>query len=67
MWGHMIKLLTMAVNDLQAALESVSTGKAAKRLIIALVYKDGVAVDTFGNRYAIPRTTLYSRLVDLRR
>ena len=55
----MTKLSTVAVNDLYEALERVLTGKAAKRLIIALAYKDGVSVATLSERYDIPRSTVY--------
>lgn len=53
------KLSSVAVNDLHEPLETVSTAKAAKRLMIALGYKDGVRVDTLSKRYAIPRSTVY--------
>lgn len=56
---YMPKLSTVAVDDLQATLEQVSAGKAAKRLMIALAYKDGVSVETLSERYAIPRSTVY--------
>lgn len=55
----MAKLSTVAVGDLHNALERVSTGKAAKRLMVALAYKDGVTVDTLSERYNIPRSTVY--------
>lgn len=55
----MAKLSTVSVDDLHEALEGVSTGKAAKRLMIALAYKDGVAVATLSERYAIPQSTVY--------
>jgi transposase len=55
----MAKLSTVTVADLHAALECVSTGKAAKRLMVALAYKDGVPVETLSERYAIPRSTIY--------
>ena len=55
----MAKLSRVAVDDLQAALADVSAGKAAKRLMIALAYKDGISVDTLSDRYAIPRSTIY--------
>ena len=55
----MAKLSTVSVGELHAALERVSTGKATKRLMIALAYKDGVAVDTLSDRYGIPRSTVY--------
>lgn len=41
----MAKLSSIAVNDLQDALANVSTGKAAKRLMISLAYKDGQCGD----------------------
>ncbi|WP_433632630.1 helix-turn-helix domain-containing protein [Halomicrococcus sp. NG-SE-24] len=55
----MAKLSDIAVDDLHDALDDVSTGKAAKRLMIALAYKDGVLVETLSTRYAIPRSTVY--------
>ena len=55
----MVKPSSVAVGDLHEALVDVSTAKAAKRLMIALAYKDGVSVDTLSNRYAIPRSTIY--------
>ena len=55
----MAKLSTVTVDELHAVLERVTTGKAAKRLMIALAYKDGVAVDTLSERYDIPRSTVY--------
>ena len=55
----MTKLATVAVDDLHEALEDVATGKAAKRLMIALAYKDGVSVETVCERYDIPRSTVY--------
>jgi transposase len=53
------KLASVSRDALQTALADVSTGKAAKRLMIALAYKDGVPVDTLSERYAIPRSTVY--------
>ena len=55
----MTKLSTVATGDLLDALEEASTGKAAKRLMIALAYKDGVSVETLSERYGIPRSTVY--------
>lgn len=55
----MAKLSEVAVGDLRDALDGASTAKAAKRLMIALAYKDGVPVDTLSERYAIPRSTVY--------
>lgn len=50
----MVKLATVAVANLHETLEGVSTGKAAKRLMVALAYKDGVSVETLSERYDIP-------------
>lgn len=44
---------------LQAALDRADDAKAAKRLMIALAYKNGVSVATMSDRYAIPRSTIY--------
>ena len=55
----MAKLSNVTVDDLRDALTDVSTGKAAKRLMITLAYKDGVGVETLSACYAIPRSTLY--------
>lgn len=55
----MTKLSTVTVEDLHDALKTAATGKAAKRLMIALAYKDGVSVETLSDRYAIPRSTVY--------
>lgn len=55
----MAKLSTVAVDELHDALEESPTGKAAKRLMIALAYKDGVSVETLSDRYGIPRSTVY--------
>lgn len=51
----------MTIDELQDALDTVST-VSVKRLIIALAYKDGVAVETLSERYDIPRSTIYSWL-----
>lgn len=55
----MDKLTEMNVDDLQAALATASTVKAAKRLMIALAYTDGVRVETLSERHDIPRATVY--------
>lgn len=49
-------------DDLRAAVEDTSDPKAVKRLMVALAYKDGVAVDVISDRYGIPRSTIYSWL-----
>ena len=55
----MEKLASVSREVLQQALADVATGKAAKQLMIALAYRDGVAVDTLSERYGIPRSTVY--------
>ena len=45
MIGCMDKLDHVQTGDLQEALTDASTGKATKRLMIALAYKDGVSVE----------------------
>ena len=47
---------------LRDALTDASGAKAAKRLMIAIAYADGVRVDTLSERYGIPRATVYSWL-----
>jgi transposase len=58
----MNKLEDVDAGALRDALEETSSAKAAKRLMIALAYVDGVRVETLNNRYDIPRTTVYSWL-----
>ena len=58
----MNKLADVDTDALQAALATASTPKAAKRLMIALAYADGVRVETLSERYDIPRATVYSWL-----
>jgi transposase len=58
----MNKLADVDTDALQAALDTVASPKAAKRLMIALAYADGVRVETLSNRYDIPRATVYSWL-----
>lgn len=53
------KLATVSAQELREALSDASAGKAAKRLMIALAYKDGVSVETLSERYGIPRSTVY--------
>ncbi len=48
-----------SVSELQSALGDADTGKAAKRMMIALAYKDGVDVATISSRYGIPTSTVY--------
>ena len=58
----MNKLEDVEVGVLHDSLEKASSAKAAKRLMIALAYADGVRVETLSERYGIPRATVYSWL-----
>jgi transposase len=58
----MNKLEDVDAGALRDALGKASSAKAAKRLMIALAYADGVRVETLSERYNIPRTTVYSWL-----
>lgn len=58
----MNKLADVDIETLQAALATASNAKAAKRLMVALAYADGVRVETLSERYDIPRATVYSWL-----
>lgn len=49
----------VSVSELQSALDDADTGKAVKRLMVALAYKDGVDVATLSGRYGIPSSTIY--------
>ena len=46
-------------DGLRDALDRVESAKAAKRLMVALAYVDGVPVDEMSERYGIPRSTVY--------
>ena len=58
----MKKLENIDADELRDALGGVSNAKAAKRLMIALAYTDGVRVKILSDRYGIPRATVYSWL-----
>jgi transposase len=58
----MNKLEDVDAGALRDALGKASSAKAAKRLMIALAYADGVRVETLSERYDIPRATVYSWL-----
>jgi transposase len=58
----MNKLEDVDAGALRDALGKASSAKAAKRLMIALAYADGVRVETLSERYEIPRATVYSWL-----
>ena len=62
LFGCVNKLEDVDADALRDALGKVSSAKAAKRLMIALAYADGVRVETLSERYDIPRTTVYSWL-----
>lgn len=55
----MDKLAGVDAEALRETLRNVDEAKPAKRLMVALAYKDGVAVDTLSARYGIPRSTIY--------
>lgn len=55
----MSKLEGVSTDRLRAALDDAEDAKAAKRLVVALAYKDGVDVDTIADRYGIPQSTIY--------
>ncbi|TSD08900.1 helix-turn-helix domain-containing protein [Haloglomus irregulare] len=55
----MTKLGSVPLEELHAELESVESAKGAKRLMVAIAYKDGVDVETIAARYAIPQSTIY--------
>ncbi|WP_276259075.1 helix-turn-helix domain-containing protein [Haloglomus litoreum] len=55
----MVKLEGIDGARLRAALSEVETAKGAKRLMVALAYKDGVDVDVLTARYGIPQSTVY--------
>ena len=58
----MNKLEAVDTDALREALREAATAKAAKRLMVALAYADGVRVETLSDRYGIPRATVYSWL-----
>ena len=55
----MSKLGDLSADRLRQALADAEDAKAAKRLMVALAYKDGVGVDTISERYGIPQSTVY--------
>jgi transposase len=58
----MNKFEDIDADALRDALREAASAKAAKRLMIALAYADGVRVETLSERYDIPRATVYSWL-----
>lgn len=55
----MDKLEDVSTDELRTALRNVESAKAAKRLMVALDYKDDASVAVLAERYGIPRSTLY--------
>lgn len=55
----MDKLDGVPVATLRKALERAEDAKAAKRLMIAIAYRDGVDVATLSDRYGLPESTIY--------
>lgn len=53
------KLEGVTAERLRNHLHKAESQKAVKRLMVALAYKDGVAVDTLNERYDIPTSTIY--------
>lgn len=59
---RMDKLADISIDRLREALQTAESAKSAKRLMIALAYKDGVSVDVLSARYGLSRSTVYSWL-----
>jgi transposase len=53
------KLDSVSTAALRDHLDAVETAKAAKRLMVALAYADGVPATTLSDRYGIPASTVY--------
>ena len=53
------KLDSVSTEALRDRLDGVESAKAAKRLMIALAYTDGVPATTLSDRYGIPASTVY--------
>lgn len=58
----MVDLADLSRRDLQAALEATTDATAAKRVMAALAYLDGVDGATFAARYGVPTSTVYAWL-----
>lgn len=52
-------LESVSTTALRGALDRATGAKAAKRLMVAIAYKDGVDVETLSERYGIPESTIY--------
>lgn len=55
----MAKLEAISGDELRAALAETRDHKAVRRLMIALAYKDGVAVERLSHLYGVPESTVY--------
>jgi transposase len=53
------KLDGVSADALRDRLDDVESAKAAKRLMVALAYLDGVPVSALSDRYGVPASTLY--------
>lgn len=53
------KLDGVSADALRDRLADVESAKAAKRLMVALAYQDGVLVSELSDRYGVPASTLY--------
>lgn len=56
------KLDDVATDRLREQLTETADAKPAKRVMVALAYKDGVDVTTLSDRYGIPESTVYAWL-----
>lgn len=55
----MNKLADIDPDVLRKALADATEAKTAKRLMVALAYRDGAPVETLSERYDIPKSTIY--------
>lgn len=55
----MRKSETISTEELRTALDDADEARAAKRLVVALAYKDSVHVETPVERYGIPQSAIY--------
>jgi len=55
----MTKLEDVSANRLRELLADAESAKAAKRLMVALAYKDGVSVDELTERHGFAQSTVY--------
>lgn len=55
----MSKMDELSADHLRIALDEAEDAKVAKRLMVALAYKDGVDINTISKRYGILQSTIY--------